>query len=234
VPVAFPETYHDTLGERARYVVEKNGLAVGNVEFTTHSEGELESQSVVEYRGQFILDAFVSSLTQLHGQAASVITRHKRTAVHSMLRFKAKQGEVNERVTFFDLAHRLHGTRTRSGKMKEDHRALKMPAWDVLGAYHLMRALPPSTSGCFLVYAQGRLYTVWFIPEDLVKIATPVGLRSASHIRMHFRDDRTDAKTHDAEIWLSQDRSHIPYRFMLHGQDHGTSTLVARIESLSR
>ncbi len=229
-PVIFSDAYRDTLGERARYVVELNGLAVGNAEFTVNSEGRLESQSVIEYRGQFVLDSFISSMTQLHGQAASVMTRQKRAAVHSMLRFKAKQADVDERVKFFDLAHRLYGTRSRSGKIQEDHRALSVPIWDALAAYYLMRALPPESSGCFLVYAQRRLYTVWFKHVGLEKIATPLGLRPAHYVKMHFRDDRTNAKVHHAEIWLGQIRSRIPYRFVLNGKD----TLVARIESLTR
>ncbi|MEM6733320.1 MAG: hypothetical protein AAF658_17300, partial [Myxococcota bacterium] len=62
-----------TLGETIRYVVDVDGVSLGQIDFRVERAGRVDGRPVTEYRSRFALDALIASVVPVSGQAAAIV-----------------------------------------------------------------------------------------------------------------------------------------------------------------
>lgn len=212
------------LGETIRYTVEVDGLSVGLVDFKTEREGLFEGQPVTEYRSHFQIDSLVATLVPVEGRAASIVPEGKNQPIHAMNRYRLKQKDYEEELSWPQDTQKLVSKRSRAGKSRTVKRLFTSESRDFITAFYLLRAMEPKFSGCTLLFANQRAYTInlKYVGED--KVQTPVGLKDSYRYEVVYAHERSK-KPIQATIWMSQSSDRLPYQAEIRGRSH----LFARI-----
>jgi hypothetical protein len=212
------------LGETIRYTVEVNGLSVGLVDFKTEREGLFKGQPVTEYRSHFQIDSLVATLVPVEGRAASIVPEGKNQPIHAMNRYRLKQKNYEEELSWDKDTSRLISKRSREGKPRTVKRLFTSESRDFITAFYLLRAMKPKFSGCTLLFANQRAYTIELKYAGEDKVQTPVGLKEAYRYEVIYAHERSKKPVH-ATIWMSKSSDRLPYQAEIRGRSH----LFARI-----
>ncbi len=212
------------VGETIRYTVEVDGLSVGLVDFKTEREGNFEGQAVTEYRSHFQIDSLVATLVPVEGRAAALVPVGSNRAIHAMNRYRLKDKNYEEELSWDHVRESLTSKRARNGKSHKVKRFFTAESRDFITAFYMLRGLQPKFSGCTLLFGNQRAYTVSIHYAGDDKVKTPVGLKQAYKYDVVYAHERSK-KPIEATIWMSQSNDHLPYQAEIRGRNH----LLARI-----
>lgn len=217
-----------TLGETISYAVDVQGVSIGSINFRVERAGTVEGVPVTEYRSLFRLDALVSSVIPVRGQAAAIVPVQQRAPIRAMNRYTLRKDRFEEVMSFRAGASRVESARTKNGKNKEVKRSFAEPVRDFISGFYMMRALPEEANGCTVIYANQRAYTIWFEHDGLESVKTPVGMRPARRYKVRYANERSK-KVLEGMIWISDDSARLPYRMRVDGK----ASMDAHIRSYS-
>lgn len=212
------------VGETIRYTVEVDGLSVGLVDFKTEREGSFEGEPVTEYRSHFQIDSLVATLVPVEGRAAAIVPAGRSRAIHAMNRYRLKDKNYEEELSWNHERESLTSKRARNGKSRTVKRLFTAQSRDFITAFYMFRALDPKFSGCTLLFGNQRAYTVSIRYAGEDKVQTPVGLKEAYKYDVVYAHERSK-KPIEATIWMSQSSDRLPYQAEIRGRSH----LLARI-----
>ncbi len=206
-----------TLGETIRYVVEVDGVSIGQIDFRVEREGVVEGQPVTEYRSLFELDALVASVIPVKGQAAALVPNRRVAPIRAMNRYTLRKDRFEESLSFSAGAASVQSKRLKNGKEKQVERSFSEPVRDFISGFYMMRSLPREVKGCTIIYANQRAYTIWLEHQGEDSVQTPVGVKRADKYSVRYANERSK-KALSGTIWMSQDRARLPYRMLLDGK----------------
>lgn len=212
------------LGETIRYTVEVDGLSVGRIDFKTERDGSFQGQAVTEYRSHFQIDSLVATMVPVEGRAAAIVPLGESTAQHAMNRYSLKDKQYEEELSWESEPATVVSNRSRNGKARRVKRLFTSETRDFITAFYLLRAMPAKFSGCTLLFANQRAYTVQLNYAGDERVKTPVGLRDAERYNVRYAHERAK-KTISATIWVSKEGDRLPYQAEIHGRNH----LLARV-----
>lgn len=212
------------LGETIRYTVEIDGLSVGLVDFKTEREGIFEGQPVTEYRSHFQIDSLVATLVPVEGRAAAIVPVGQSRAIHAMNKYRLKEKNYEEELSWQEDPPRLLSKRSRGAKTRTVQRLFTAESRDFITAFYMLRAMKPKFSGCTLIFANQRAYTIALTYAGEERVKTPVGLKDAYRYDIIYAHERSKTPI-QASVWLSQSDDRLPYQAEIRGRSH----LLARI-----
>jgi hypothetical protein len=212
------------VGETVRYVVDVNGLSVGTIDFRIEKRGTFGGQPVTEYRSLFKIDQLVGTVLPVEGRAAALVGDASYWPTQAMSKYTMDKNDFEESQTYAAGGRGVSSRRVKNGKPNEESRVFPGPAQDFVSAFYLVRSLPPDVSGCAIIYASQRAYTVWIKPDGDEKVMTPVGLKQARRYAIVWASDKAK-KPADAKLWVGDGPDRLPLKAELFGPGH----LEARI-----
>lgn len=206
------------VGETLRYHVNVNGLSVGVIDFKIEQRGTFNAVPVTEYRAAFNIDSLVGSFIPLEGRAASLVPVGTYIPSRAMNRLQVRDQRIEEDLAFGGDGRHLTSDWERNGKARRHHRRYLVPSTDLLTAFYGMRSLEREATGCASFFGNRRAHTVWVEFMGAEKINTPVGIKMADRYKIRYATE-VSRKIHEGTMWLSQDKSRLPYAAQVHGKD---------------
>ena len=217
--IVFSGALPSHLGETIRYTVEVDGLSVGLVDFKTEREGLFEGKPVTEYRSHFQIDSLVATLVPVEGRAAAIVPKGKSRPIHAMNRYQLKEKSYEEELSWEQEMSRLVSKRSREGKSRTVKRLFTSESRDFITAFYLLRAMEPKFSGCTLLFANQRAYTIDLKYTGEEKVQTPVGFKESYRYEVVYAHERSKKPVH-ATIWMSKSGDKLPYQAEIRGRSH--------------
>lgn len=198
-------------GEHIEYDLEIMGIEVGTFEVGTARQGSFHGEPVTEYRGELRVDRLLAALVPLEGTAAALVSEAELTPVQAQHRYRWATLSASEFQTFAEGAREVETKRKDKDGHTEKRRRFHAPVQDMLSGFYFLRRVPDGLSGCSIISANGKAYTVWLAPEGRETLSTTMGKREA--MRYHVRYASDDAKVvKHARIWVGTDGRRIPYK----------------------
>lgn len=205
------ESLHNgPLGELIRYNVSVDGVEVGRVDFKVERRGAVDGKAATEYRSQFKVDRLLAALVPMEGRAASVIADGRRTPFRAMSTYTAADNRYEEKLSYTDGSTRVSSTRKKNGKSVTAERRFSASVGDFVSSFYAVRSMPRRFSGCTIIYANQRAYTIWITHDGEEAVETAVGQRPADRYRIRYGHEKAKA-IHDGLIWISQTTERLPY-----------------------
>ncbi len=212
------------VGELIRYNVSVDGVEVGRIDFKVERQGAFAGVMATEYRSQFKVDRLLSALVAMEGRAAAVVPQGQSTPSRAMSHYTAAENTFEEKLSYMQQATGVRSVRKKNGKPVIAERTFSGPARDFVSAFYAVRAMPQNFTGCTIVYGNQRAYTMWFTPDGIEEVKTPVGMRAANRYRVRYAHERAKKVAHGV-IWISRTKARLPYAVEWHGK-HTTRAYV--------
>ncbi|MBC7792854.1 MAG: DUF3108 domain-containing protein [Clostridia bacterium] len=207
-----------TAGETIRYLVDVDGLSVGTIDFKIERQGSFQGKNATEYRSLFKLDGLVASFVPVEGRAASLITTTSHVPLTSTNRYKAEKTNYEEDVVYSANGLHLSSKRVRDGgQAKKEERDFNAAPLDFVSAYYAMRSFPAGTSGCALLYANQRAYTIWVKYAGQETVKTPTGMKPSDKYELRYASEKSPT-VFNAIIWMATDATRLPYKMSIDGK----------------
>lgn len=216
-PMAITTDLPRNLGETIRYLVEVDGVSIGQVDFRVERNGVVEGQPVTEYRSLFQLDSLVASVIPVKGQAATLVPNTRAAPIRAMNRYTLRDDRFEENLSFSSGAAAVASKRLKNGRAKQVKRSFAAPVRDFISGFYMMRTLPREAKGCTIIYANQRAYTIWVEHTGTDSVKTPVGVKQADRYAIRYANERSK-KPLSGTMWISQDQARLPYRMLLDGK----------------
>ncbi len=218
-PYTLDVSHRWPIGERIRYGLWLDGLAVGSVEFGVANQGNVNNIEATEFVSRFKVDELVAALLPVHGEAHSIVP------VGSIMPLRMWNDYFLDgrkyRETFDQpRSGMLKAERVRDGSAKvRATRELPGPILDFVSGFYVLRSGSLKESACTLVFGSHRVHTVHLEPLGNEDVATPIGQRPAEKLRIRYGAERSKV-VHEAFIWVSTSADRLPYRVEIKGKHH--------------
>jgi hypothetical protein len=193
------------------YEVKLLGLPLGTAHIATWGRGTYRGQAVTEYRAWIEPAVLVSALVSLEASAYALVPDRETSPLRSLVRYTFRGDRFEEQQLRSDNGLRLTATHAKNGKRKTIERSFSDPTLDYLTGFLLLRRLPEKSSGCTIVYADRRAYTVWIVFDGQETLSTNKGEHSFDRYQLKYGSDRAK-EVHYASMWMTRGPDRIPFQ----------------------
>lgn len=207
------------IGEKIRYSLWLDGLAVGSVEFRVANVGPTSGAEAYEFVSRFKVDELVATVLPVNGTAHSVVEQLSLVPLRMWNDYFLNGKKYHE--SFVQESRgKLKAVREREGSAKlKTERTFPGPVVDFVSGFYLLRAARMRAPACALVFGSHRAFTVALEPQGTETVETPIGQRPADKIRLRYGAERSK-RTREALVWLSKSDDRLPYRVEIKGEHH--------------
>ena len=216
-PYALSASTRWPIGERIRYSLWLDGLAVGSLEFRVANEGVTAGKAAYEFVSRFKVDELVATVLPVNGEAHSVVEQSSLVPIRMWNDYFLNGKKYRET---FEQARPgfLKAQREREGSARlKTEREFTGPIMDFVSGFYLLRAGRVAAPTCSVVFGSHRAFTVLLEPLGVEAVETPIGQRPAEKLRLRYGAERS-RKTREATVWISQSSDRLPYKVEIKGE----------------
>lgn len=207
------------IGEKIRYSLWLDGLAVGSVEFRVANAGETSGTRAYEFVSRFKVDELVATVLPVNGEAHSIVEQRSLVPLKMWNDYHLNGKEYHESFTQ-ESPGKLKALRERQGSAQlKTQRMFPGAVLDFVSGFYLLRAGRITAPTCALVFGSHRAFTVSLEPLGTETVETPIGQRPAEKLLLRYGAERSK-RTREAVIWLSESSDRLPYRVEIKGEHH--------------
>ena len=218
-PFRLESTAEWPIGEKIRYSLWLDGLAVGSVEFRVANSGVSAGKPASEFVSRFKVDELVATVLPVNGEAHSIVEKDSLVPLRMWNDYFLNNKKYHESFTQQEVG-KLKAIRERQGSAQlKTQRTFPGAVLDFVSGFYLLRAGRVTAPTCALVFGSHRAFTVAIEPMGTETVETPIGRRPADKIRLRYGAERSK-RTREALVWISQSDDRLPYRVEIHGEHH--------------
>ncbi len=161
------------IGERIRYSLWLDGLAVGSLEFRVANEGVTAGKAAYELVSRFKVDELVATVLPVNGEAHSVVEQASLIPMRMWNDYFLNGKKYRE--TFEQVRPGvLKAQREREGSARlKTERTFTGPIMDFVSGFYLLRAGRVASPTCSVVFGSHRAFTVLLEPLGVSTASTP-------------------------------------------------------------
>lgn len=205
------------IGEKIRYSLWVDGLAVGSVEFRVANEGLSGANQVYELVSRFKVDELVATVLPVSGEAHSIAEQGSLVPTRMWNNYQLNGKKYHESFEQ-PRSGSLIALRERQGSAKlRAEREFPGAIFDFVSGFYLLRSGRITSPSCALLFGSHRAFTVSLEPLGTEAVQTPIGQRPAEKLRLRYGAERS-RKTREAILWISQSSDRLPYRVEIRGE----------------
>lgn len=199
------------VGEHLTYTLKLLGLPLGTVTIATWRQGRYQGEPVTEYRAWIEPEPLVTTFVDLEAQAFALVPLRASTSVRSLTRYRFQNDRVEESQARRHGGRSLTAERTKNGRTETTRREFAQPIHDYLTAFMMLRELPPNRSGCTVVFADKRAYTVWIEAQGTTSLNIKGKAQRFARYTLRYGSDRSNT-VRQATVWMTLGKHPVPYR----------------------